>query len=580
VACLTAGEHDQESIVGTAPASALRLHLGVKADPVEYRYSYDWLFSLCASEGVYRIQLGTFFELYQLPDAYFVDLAERATRHGVAITSIFSAHRELGGFMRDDGPGWDVVARRSYERLIEVGAILQVESVGASAGGVLRDHIGHKDARVATYLSQMKVLMHFAREAGIHTLTIEPMSCLAEPPTLPEEIAQFGRELSDYHAAHASSTAAIGMCTDVAHGYVDEHGRTVWDNMQLLEAALPGTTELHLKNTDARFDSTFGFTDADRAKGVVDITAVRDLLLGYAGRLPVRELTGYLEIGGPRVGRDWSDRQLEGLLRGSLRYLKSTFVDTRQPEHGPVLADATAPFRASDPVLVSPSLMCADHCRLAAAVETLESLGVQMLHFDLMDANYVPNLTLGLVAVEQLRRCTELPFDVHLMVLNNDLLVREVLRIGVQQVCVHAESAVHLDRTLALIRSAGVRAGVALNPGTPLTALEYVTESLDFVLLMTVNPGFAGQSLVPSSMRKIADCRALLDRTGRHIPLEVDGNVSFEHIPDMVAAGADILVAGTSSLFARGATLRRNGFHMMEAMATGLERRTARCVQQ
>lgn len=227
-------------------------------------------------------------------------------------------------------------------------------------------------------------------------------------------------------------------------------------------------------------------------------------------------------------------------------------------------------------VLVSPSLMCADACNLEAAVRGLENLGVDLLHFDIMDARFVPNMPMGLGVLQAVRSKTKLPFDVHLMVEDNDWFIGEVARIGAEYMAIHAESAVHLDRSLALVRSHGSKAGVALNPATPLDALEYVLEQLDFVLLMTVNPGFAGQKLVPSAVRKIADCREFLNRRGVEVPVAVDGNVSFENIPHMVAAGADVLVAGTSSLFHRDGSLDENMARLKETVRRGLASRGRR----
>jgi ribulose-phosphate 3-epimerase len=217
--------------------------------------------------------------------------------------------------------------------------------------------------------------------------------------------------------------------------------------------------------------------------------------------------------------------------------------------------------------------MCADNARLGEEVRRLEEIGADMLHFDVMDGRFVPNLPLGLRAIEDLRKLTALPFDVHLMVEDNDFFVRAVLPLGVQRIAVHVESARHLDRTLASIRDGGARAGAALNPQTPPDALAYVLDRLDFVLAMTVNPGYAGQTLAPSAMQKIADCRAFLDRRGKALPIEVDGNVSFENVPEMVAAGAGVLVAGTSSLYHRGASLADNARRLRQAIARGLERR-------
>ncbi len=185
----------------------------------------------------------------------------------------------------------------------------------------------------------------------------------------------------------------------------------------------------------------------------------------------------------------------------------------------------------------------------------------------------MPNLLLGLDVIRRLRAISSLPMDAHLMVANPDQYIEPLAKIGVEYVSVHAEACDHLDRVLTEIRRHGMKAGVALNPATPLHALEYVLERLDFVLLMTVNPGFAGQKLVAAAIRKIADCRRFLADYDPAIPIMVDGNVSFEHIPHMVAAGADILVAGTSSWFHAGGSLTENVRQTEEAIAAGLKMR-------
>lgn len=224
-------------------------------------------------------------------------------------------------------------------------------------------------------------------------------------------------------------------------------------------------------------------------------------------------------------------------------------------------------------VLLAPSMMCADPCHLESELRRLERLGVDWLHFDLMDAHFVPNMPLGLEVLRALRPKTTLPFDVHLMVENSDFFVRKLVEIRVEAITVHAEACPHLARTLRLIRQHGIRAGVALKPATPIKTLKGVLELLDYVLLMTVNPGFAGQALVPGAFRKIADSRAWLAGCGKRLRMEVDGNVSFKNIPRMVAAGADILVLGSSSLFHKAGSLRENRARVRAAIAAGWRQR-------
>ncbi len=557
----------------------LQLEIGLKTDPVEYRYSYDWLFRLLAQEGVKHVQIGTFFEIYQLPDAWFHDLRRRAEDQGLSLSSVFTAHRELGGFFRDDGPGWVETARRNYERLIAIAGLLGAQAVGSNPGAVPRDRIGIKGRGILTYLHHMKDLMRMAKEHGVGWLTIEPMSCLAEPPTLPEEIQSMAGELRAHHRAHPQTTADVGYCVDIAHGYVDARSQIRQDHRTLLEASLPHIRELHLKNTDPMYQATFGFSPPELAKGIIHIEPIRDLLLARARQLPVSNLIGYLEIGGPKLGRDYSDPALEEMLRESLRYLKEVF---QTPPGSGAAPPAEPPLpreeacATEEKILLAPSIMCADMCLIADDVRRLEAAGADLLHFDLMDAHFVPNMPLGLELLAQLRARTSLPFDVHLMVENSDWFIQELARIGVQRICVHVEAVTHLDRTLNLIQSAGIQAGVALNPAISLAALDYALANIDFVLLMTVNPGFAGQKLCRGAPGKIADCRRLLQVRRRDIPIAVDGNVSFENIPAMVAAGADILVTGTSSLFHRAGTLQENARKVRAAAAVGLARRPAR----
>lgn len=208
-------------------------------------------------------------------------------------------------------------------------------------------------------------------------------------------------------------------------------------------------------------------------------------------------------------------------------------------------------------------------------VRRLARLGVSTLHWDIMDAHFVPNMPCGLALLEQLRGRTGLPFDVHLMVDDNEFFIGQLAKIGVQMISVHPETANHCHRTLSMIHEIGSKAGIALSPSTPLNVLEYLTDVLDFVVIMTVNPGFSGQRLVGSAFRKIADCRTWITSRNLHVALHVDGNVSFENIPEMIAAGADTLVVGTSSLFAPRTTRDRNMTKIKTAMQKGLRLRAA-----
>ena len=561
--------------------SSLTLKLGIKTDPVQYRFSYEWLFRLMAEEGIEYAQLGTFFEVYQLPDEYFIQLRRQAENLGVRIHSIFTAHRELGGFFIDD-PGWEGVARRNFERLIEVGSLLGVKSVGSNPGAVYRDRMGTKKKGIECYLKHMKELMGYAHEKGVPWLAMEPMSCRAEPPTLPEEIRYMAEELATFHQRSPKNTARVGYCADISHGYVDDQTSIVNDHLELLRAALPHLLEIHLKNTDSRYCSTFGFGDEERAAGIIEIEPVRHMLKENARTIPVDEVVGYLEVGGPKLGRDYSDRECGQQLRASLAHLKETWLAeepgaclTERAEQKAVssVSTVTPPRTGDRAVLVSPSVMCADLCHLEEGVRQLEAVGADMLHVDMSDGHFVPNLLLGLDIVRQLRKKTALPIDVHLMVENPDDYIDPLAEIGVEMVAVHAEVLPHLDRTLTRIREKGMQAGVALNPSTPLAVFEYVRERLDFVLLMTVNPGFAGGKLVAAAIRKIADCRKYLDENDLDIPILVDGNVSFASIPQMVAAGAGILAVGTSSWFNSRQPLLENVEKTKAAIAEGLRNR-------
>ena len=302
----------------------MRLQLGVKTDPVEYRYSYEWLFDLLHKNRITRVQLGSFSELFSLEDAYFVDLKAAAAARGIRIGSCFTSHRELGGFFTGN-PHLEKVARRNYERFIEVGAVLGARYVGSNPGAVYRDDLDQKPARIACYLDHMKELMSVAKGAGLEGLTLEPMSSAAEPPSYPEEIDTMLGALGDYQRSNPEGTVPVYLCGDVSHGIADRQGAILHTNTDLFVHGIPHMAEFHFKNTDSMFNSTFGFGPEECRKGIVDLQEIRRLLDLHGHRFPVNEVIGYLEIGGPKLGRDYSDRLLPEMLEASIRALQGVF---------------------------------------------------------------------------------------------------------------------------------------------------------------------------------------------------------------------------------------------------------------
>ena len=198
---------------------------------------------------------------------------------------------------------------------------------------------------------------------------------------------------------------------------------------------------------------------------------------------------------------------------------------------------------------IAPSILSADFSRLGEEVRAVERAGADYIHIDVMDGHFVPNITIGPMIVKAVRKMTQLPLDVHLMISDPDRFLDEFAKCGADILTVHAEAVIHMHRTIQFIRSLGVRAAVSLNPATPLDVLEYVLEDLDMVLLMTVNPGFEGQKFIPSVLPKITRLREMAVARGCSLEIEVDGGIGPDSIARVSSAGADVFVAGSAIFY-------------------------------
>ncbi len=197
-------------------------------------------------------------------------------------------------------------------------------------------------------------------------------------------------------------------------------------------------------------------------------------------------------------------------------------------------------------IKIAPSILSADFARLGDEIRALEAGGADYVHIDVMDGHFVPNITIGPLIVEAVRKVTDMPLDVHLMIENPDQYIPDFAKAGADIITVHYEAVPHLHRTVQLIHSLGKKAGVSLNPATPVSSLEVILEELDLVLLMSVNPGFGGQNFIPSCLPKIEALRKEIDRRGLNVELEIDGGVKPANIAAIAGAGADVFVAGSA----------------------------------
>jgi hypothetical protein len=305
----------------------MQLHVGIKSDPVQNRYSYKWLFKLMGSFGIRHLQLGGLSEMPFLEEGYYCDLRATAQRFGVHIKSLYASQRVTAGFFSKNRH-LETAARRIYEIYINAGRVLGVDYVGANAGVLYQDHPEYREQGIRCYLSHIRELMQLAGEAGLKGLTVETMSSSHEWPTTPAEIRALAEELGEYHRSHEESTVPFYILGDVSHGFVDRERALVHSNYEVFESAIPFMCEFHFKNTDRIFHSTFGFSGDEGEKGAVDLARFRDIIFRNKERWPVEEVVGYLELPGPKFGRDYSDPLLEEQLTSSIETLLRFFPES------------------------------------------------------------------------------------------------------------------------------------------------------------------------------------------------------------------------------------------------------------